>query len=268
MGLDALIAELKAEYNTVVTTRDKLADVVTFFNEAVIHPNDVSEPIQAGEYYSQAMGNLRGLKPQTFRDANGFYVPHAADLPPLPPYFSDADLSLFQYDSLFMEGRYCFPVYDVRGRVAGLVGYDKFTTPKYLDSKNNGYLSKNATLYGMERLGEYYKSNRPVYIVEGIMCCLFIRQLGFQSLALLGSNITMYNTLVLNRLKDRAVVIPDSDEAGSSLVKLAKKKLPECRIYQPYLAKDVDDSRQVNLDAVVDDFNSDLLMGTAFRRMH
>ena len=123
--------------------------------------------------------------------------------------------------------------------------YDAFEDPKYLDSKNYGYNAKDALFYGAEMLPTYYRNNRPVFIVEGIVCCLWLRSQGFQALASLGSYLTPYMVVVLKRFGRRCIVIPDSDEAGNKYRHQVQMALPMARCVQSCVAKDIDDSRQV-----------------------
>ena len=144
-----------------------------------------------------------------------------------------------QHDSLGFVS-----VKDTRGHVAGWCGYDAFEDPKYLDSKNYGYNAKDALFYGAEMLPTYYRNNRPVFIVEGIVCCLWLRSQGFQALASLGSYLTPYMVVVLKRFGRRCIVIPDSDEAGNKYRHQVQMALPMARCVQSCVAKDIDDSRQ------------------------
>ena len=139
-----------------------------------------------------------------------------------------------------------------------------------MDSQNYGYKAKETTCYGMELLPEYYASDKPVYIVEGIVCCLYLRSKGFQSLALLGSSITRYMQIILSRFGSRLIVIPDNDACGKTLedvdsemagerfVLQAKRALPKAIIIQSVIAKDIDDTRKINNYVYEDLFIADL----------
>ncbi len=95
-----------------------------------------------------------------------------------------------------------------------------------------------------------------MYGVEGIVCSLYLRSRGLQSLAVLGSSLTPYVQVILSRFGRRLCVIPDNDmynksakdvqnTAGEGFVKSAKRKLPSATVIQSIIAKDIDDSRQV-----------------------
>ena len=163
----------------------------------------------------------------------------------LPEELQHDSLGFVSGIHLVYRGRFVYPVKDTRGHVAGWCGWDPFETPKYLDSRNYGYSAKSALFYGAEKLSEYYRSDQPVIIVEGIACCLYLRWLGFQSLSSLGSVLTPYMVAVLKRFGRRAVVIPDSDEAGNKFRRQVRYALPSAKCLQSHVAKDIDDSRKV-----------------------
>lgn len=186
-----------------------------------------------------------------------FYVDESCVLYELPDEIKDPAAGFCSNEYIHMSGRLVFPVKDTNGDVMGFVGWDgeakEFGKPKYLDSHNPGYKAKEATLYGMERLYEYYTNTDYIYIVEGLMCCNYLRSKGFCSMATLGSKLTKYVILILKRFGKRAVIIPDNDDAGLGFVKQVKRVLPEAIVCTPLLAKDIDDSRKVNEDLLLEE---------------
>lgn len=188
----------------------------------------------------------RNLETQTLRDADGFMVQPDTPATILPEHLRDDGTGFTRGNFLVYDGRFVYPVKDTNGDVMGWCGYDKFEAPKYLDSTTYGYKAKESTLYGMERLRDYYMSDEPVFVTEGIVCTLWLRQSGFQALASLGSHLTPYVIEILKRFGDRLIMIPDSDEAGLKYKKQCKYALPKARVMQSRVAKDIDDSRQKN----------------------
>lgn len=207
-------------------------------------------------YIRTVFEKTRGLPMSLAREQKVFFVPHDFDYLDIPEEFRVEALGMVRYGRIIYAGRFVYPVFDVRCQVMGFCGWDKFVEPKYLDSKNYGYKAKQASLYGMEKMEEYYNSNKPVYVVEGIVCCLYLRSIGLQALALLGSSITPYVREILNRFGRRLIIIPDNDivgkeafkidglPAGEHLVKQAMKELPKARVIQSTVDKDVDDTRR------------------------
>lgn len=190
------------------------------------------------------------------REHKVFFIPDDFSYLDLPEEFRAESLGMVRGNHVIYAGRLVYPVMDVQGDVMGFCGWDKFVRPKYLDSKNHGYKAKNTTLYGMERLHEYYVSDETVYVTEGIVDALYLRAKGYQSMALLGSALHSYVGVILKRFGSRLVVLPDNDTvgkqgedvlnpAGEYLVRQTKKVLPEARIVQSIVAKDVDEARKI-----------------------
>lgn len=189
---------------------------------------------------------VRSLSVETLVKADSFMIQPDTPATVLPDDLRVDGTGFCKDTFLRYEGRYVYPVKDIRGDVMGWCGYDKFDAPKYLDSQTYGYKAKDTTLYGMEELPKYYRSNEPVFVTEGIVCTLWLRQEGFQAMASLGSHLTPYVIEILKRLGNRLIMIPDSDEAGLKYKKQCKYALPLARVMQSKVAKDVDDSRQVD----------------------
>lgn len=195
---------------------------------------------------------VRNLDVQTLLDCDSFMVQDDFFLPNLPEDLRHDSLGFCRGSYCVFQGRYVYPVKDVRGNVMGFCGYDKFSDVKYLDSKNFGYQAKTYSLWGMEKLPEYYRSNEPVFFVEGIVCALYLRQSGLQALALLGSSVSPYVLEIIKRFGSRAVIICDSDEAGTKCRNMLRRRAPKAHCIQSAIAKDVDDSRQADENFVVE----------------
>lgn len=189
---------------------------------------------------------VRNLEAQTLIDCDSFMVQDDMLITEIPEELQHDSLGFCKGSNIVFLGRYVYPVKDVRGNVMGFCGYDKFSDVKYLDSINFGYKAKQYSLWGMEKLPDYYRSNKPVYFVEGIVCALYLRQCGLQAMAMLGSSVSSYVSVIINRFGNRAVVVCDSDEAGTKCRCSLKYKAPMARCVQSTIAKDVDDSRQVD----------------------
>jgi DNA primase len=245
VSLRDLQFETERQYS-VENTRETLKEVQAYF--------------QAKEYHSRVMKlcfeDMRELPASVADVCGAFFIdPDIASFE-LPEEFTEEAIGLCRNKSIVFEGRLVYPVFDVKNQIMGLCGWDKFIEPKYLDSRNQGYKAKRTTLYGMEKLPEYYNSKEPVFVVEGIVCCLYLRLQGYQALALLGSSMTPYVRIVLKRFGFNLIVIPDSDKAGQGLVNLTKRYLPEARVWQNLLAKDTDDARKVDEERVLADISN------------
>ena len=203
--------------------------------------------IESSSDYEQDLriiSNMRKLPIETLKEHKVFFIDEGMFTSDnFKDEFKDEALGFWRRSYCVFDGRVVYPVFDVRKNVMGFVGWDKFELPKYLDSKNQGYKAKNTTLYGMEKIHEYYSSREPVFFTEGIVCALYLRSKGFNAMATLGSHLTPYVLTIIKRFGHRAVIIPDNDTAGESFVRQAKTHLREATVIQPTIAKDVDDSR-------------------------
>lgn len=196
--------------------------------------------------------NVRNLKTKTLLDCDSFMLEPDTPVTLLPEELRHDALGFCKQDRYVFEGRYIYPVKDVHSDVMGFLAYDKFEDAKYLDSKNHGYVAKRYSMWGMERIKEYYTSTEPVYIVEGVVCALYLRQEGCQALATLGSIWSPYVYEIVKRFGTRAIVINDADDAGSACKAAVKRRLPYVRCVQSKIAKDVDDSRDVDANFIVE----------------
>jgi len=232
LSSETTVDSLRKELNALVAwfkSREQYNEEVTIFAELV-----------------------RNLDTQTLLDCDSFMVQEDFLLTELPDEFKHDSLGFCKGDYCVFQGRYVYPVKDVQGNVMGFCGYDKFSEVKYLDSLNFGYRAKSYSVWGMEKLPEYYTNDKPVFFVEGIVCALYLRQCGLQALALLGSNVSPYVLEIIKRFGSRAVVICDADEAGNKCRRLLRKRVPWVRCVQSRVAKDVDDSRQVDPNFVTE----------------
>ena len=233
------ISTLSAE-TTITSLRKQLNDLVDWFKHRDSYLDEVT--IMAEQ--------VRNLDVQTLLDCDSFMVQDDFLLPELPEEFQHDSLGFCKGNYCVFQGRFVYPVKDNRGDVMGLVGYDKFSDVKYLDSLNYGYRAKSYSVWGMEKLPEYYRNDLPVFFVEGVVCALYLRQAGLQALATLGSNVSPYVLEIMRRFGSRAISINDSDEAGTRCRHMLRKRLPYIRCVQSRIAKDVDDSRQVDASFV------------------
>lgn len=234
-----IFAELQMQsvnkLNTVLDARKQMNRLLQCFL-------DEPERYELCEIFAQ---DIRNLKVETLLECDSFMIQPETTYSFVPEELMEDTYGLFRGAYCVFEGRYIYPVKDVRGDVMGWCGYDKFDDVKYLDSSNYGYKAKNATVWGMEKMSEYYRSGRQVFFTEGIVCSLFARQCGEQALATLGSNLTPYVAEIINRFGMKARILTDSDEAGNKFRRIARKLCPKARVLQSKVAKDLDDSRMV-----------------------
>lgn len=231
-------ASMLSEETTIGSLRKQLNQIVDFFKARETYLEEVTIMAKM----------VRNLEVETLLNCDSFMVQDDFLQTELPEELQHDALGFCKGINVVFLGRYVYPVKDIRGDVMGFCGYDKYSDVKYLDSVNVGYRAKQYSFWGMEKLPEYYKSKEPVFFVEGIVCALYLRQCGLQALAYLGSNLSPYQCQIIHRFGYRAIVICDSDEAGTKTRKSLKYKAPAVRVIQSRIAKDIDDSREVNPD--------------------
>ena len=225
------------QFFSIEDTRQDLDRVVKYFRSLPYHEHAMQLSVV----------DYRKLPMSVADDADCFWIDEELLIGELPEWIRVDSLGIVKKNKYMpMFGRLIYPVKDVKGDVMGFCGWDPFVTPKYLDSKNYGYKAKLTTVYGMEKLPEYYSSTKPIFVTEGIVDALYLRWKGYCSLALLGSHMTPYVTQILKRFGNRLIMIPDNDEAGTSLVQQVKRTLPKSIIIQSRYGKDIDGCRKLN----------------------
>lgn len=231
---------LQTSIRTVEEERKQLNEIPAYFQQKWYHDTMMNH-----------LSEKRKIPREAFESIDTFFVNPEDYVAELPDWMLDRSHGFIYNEQYFVYGgRYVFPVKDVRGDVMGFVGYVYNETPKYLDSKTFGYRAKRTTMFGMEKLPEYYKSNKSLFIVEGLMDMVYLRHNGHNSLALLTSKIGKYQAEILKRFGNRCVIIADNDSfdkfsdektAGENFVAQAFKYVPEARVYQTVRASDIND---------------------------
>jgi DNA primase len=142
-------------------------------------------------------------------------------------------------------GRLMFPILDPAGRVVGfggrVIGGDG---SKYINSSDTPIFDKSRNLYGIH-LAKKSKSAELI-LVEGYMDVISLYQAGFpQAVAALGTAFSQNHAQAVKKHRDGAVVLFDSDEAGT---KAALRAIPflvnaglTIRVTQVADAKDPDE---------------------------
>lgn len=223
--------------NTVEHTRELLTDAVHFFS--TYEGNDWK--------VERVLNELRDHLDLSSLNEKDIFVcdMDILDKMDVPDEYRNYSLGLYSDQTCCRyAGRLVYPVRDVKNEVMGLCGWDPVDQPKYLDSITFGYNAKRGSLYGMEELPTYYKSGKPVFFTEGIVCCNYLRSKGFQAMALLGSTISRYTIEILRRFGYNCILLPDNDHAGLSILKAGKYNLPKARCFVSTVAKDIDDTRK------------------------
>jgi DNA primase len=177
-----------------------------------------------------AMGylNKRGLSSEIIDRFNIGYAPRGWDN--LLNFFSKMGVSLARVEKSGLivpkkggrgyydrfRDRIIFPIIDVNHAVIGFGGrvLDD-TLPKYLNSPETAVYNKSRSLYGLHLSKDKCLKAQTVYIVEGYLDLLTLHQQGIEnSVATLGTALTVEHVRMLSRYVPRMILVYDSDEAG------------------------------------------------------
>ncbi|MCR4740984.1 MAG: DNA primase [Lachnospiraceae bacterium] len=141
--------------------------------------------------------------------------------------------------------RVIFPIMDIQNRIIGFGGRVMGDgEPKYLNSPETVVFDKGRNLYGLNFARSCKKNN--LIICEGYMDVITMHQAGFnQTVASLGTALTVAQANLIKRYADEVFVCYDSDEAG---IKAALRAIPilrdtglKCRVIDLNPYKDPDE---------------------------
>lgn len=231
----------------------KELDVYTFrkdiLNECVKY---FIESNKEHEMAIETIAKERGISKDILREVDMFYVDEDIIYANIPEEYKKDRVGICYNRNVTMRGRIVFPIKDCNKDVIGFIGWDKYVTPKYIDSKTYGYEAKKYTLFGMENISNYYKSKKHIFITEGLFCSLWLRSKGFNSLSLLGTYISDYVKTILLRFGNRLVFLCDNDNydrhitkddaKSESFIKKYKMRFPKAMFLQCRYAKDINDT--------------------------
>lgn len=127
------------------------------------------------------------------------------------------------YDAF--RNRLMFPIQDAMGRVIGFggraLGDDN---AKYLNSPQTVLFDKSRCLYGLNAAKDAFRDGKRAVVVEGYIDCLMAHQFGFtETVATLGTALTLDHVQMLRRYVDEVVLLFDADSAGQ---RAANQSLP------------------------------------------
>ncbi len=113
--------------------------------------------------------------------------------------------------------RLMFPILDVSGRTIGFggrtLGEDR---AKYLNTPETPLFDKGRHLYGLQLARDAIAQRGRVIVVEGYTDCMMAHQFGYaETVATLGTALTVDHVRLLRRYTENAYLVFDSDEAGT-----------------------------------------------------
>ncbi len=127
------------------------------------------------------------------------------------------------------RGRLVFPIADSQGRVIAFGGRALAgEEPKYLNSPETALYQKGQTLYGLHLGRDRVATSRRALVVEGYIDCLMAHQHGFtETVAVLGTALTVHHLGILRRYADEVVLFFDADRAGAEAARRAEELLEQ-----------------------------------------
>ena len=117
----------------------------------------------------------------------------------------------------YFRNRIMFPIMEGAGRVVGFGGraLGEDDPAKYLNSPDTPLFSKKNVVFGVPQAREAARDKKRVVVVEGYMDAVMLSQHGFaESVAVMGTALTMRQAKKLARMADNLVFAFDGDEAG------------------------------------------------------
>ncbi|MFO7963614.1 MAG: DNA primase [Desulfobacterales bacterium] len=114
------------------------------------------------------------------------------------------------------RNRIIFPIFDSHARIIGFGGRAvDDSLPKYLNSPETLTYNKRNSLYGIHLAKMQCRKTDTVHIVEGYFDCISLYQYGLtNTVATLGTALTVEQIRMLRGFAEKMVLIYDSDEAG------------------------------------------------------
>ena len=115
---------------------------------------------------------------------------------------------------------FIFPIYSIYGELMGATARRIEGNPKWIHSSG---LDKSSCLYGIGEALPEMVSKRFVYIVEGCLDALVMREKGVTPvISILGSSLSETQHSLLLRFVDTLVLVPDGDIAGRGMITKAQ----------------------------------------------
>ena len=139
-----------------------------------------------------------------------------------------------RYDPL--DGRITIPIYDNAKHPVGFTGRligPADNRPKYLNTADTAVFKKGRTLFGWYAAQKMLRSiftGKKIYLIEGQLKAIALCEAGYPAIAAGGTGFTDQQAALISRLSDKAVIVPDPDEAGAAAAMSTARTLRKAEI--------------------------------------
>lgn len=218
------VALPRQQYNAGESLKTRIYEANKAASQFYINALTARKNVSAVKYL-----NDRGINNQTIETFGLGYAPKEGRKLADFLLSSGFDLALLQKAALvrtdrngsisdMFRDRIIFPVYDIRGRVAGFGSRlleDKPNAPKYLNTPETLAYHKGSILFGLYRSKEDVAGKDTCVVVEGNLDMIVPFQYGYHSIAAsLGTALTVEQVRLLKRYTRNIILMYDGDNAG------------------------------------------------------
>ncbi|UZQ30519.1 MAG: DNA primase [Spiroplasma phoeniceum] len=121
------------------------------------------------------------------------------------------------------KGRIMFPICNEFGNIVGFSGRDlqEDTNIKYLNTPETPIFEKSKVLYNFNNIND----STDIYLVEGYMDVIALSKLGKPAVALMGTNLSAHNELLIVKKFANIYIFLDNDEPGKQAAEKIKYQL-------------------------------------------
>lgn len=200
----------------------------------VYHHNLVNpQTTEAENALQYLLSERRGLTEETIKKFKLGFAPETWD------FILSALSRRFQLDTLetaglinksdrteryydYFRNRIMIPVYNARGKIIAFGGrtldpkFKENGVPKFINSRESPIFQKGRHLYLLNLAARQNYERNPILVIEGYFDAIFLHQQGFtNSVASIGTSLTLEQTLLLKKYTDKVCLCFDPDEAGA-----------------------------------------------------
>lgn len=160
------------------------------------------------------------------------------------------EYGVYDYDGkCIWDNTLLIPIKDLTGKIAGIGAFNPFNYVQahetqdwsiiYYYYSGKQFFKKGLFLFCPNDSYRKALDDGYIIVVDGLFDAISLTEAGYNAAALMGSSLTN-ERVVLLRLIDNIIVIPDNDDAGLELAKNIERKVKGSRVLKQAFDKDVD----------------------------